>query len=100
MLRLTDMSVAVVSNAFEAILECRLSEVHLEAERQLHQAQISEQLLPMDRRQPLDRFEFNNQQVIDEQIDSKGVVNDNALIIHRHWHLPPHLQPGMVQSSR
>jgi hypothetical protein len=97
---LTDMSVIIVGDALEAILEGRLAKIHEQAKRQVDQAKLGEQLLRMHRRKSFDRLDFNDKNFLDQQIDFECVVNDNATKFHCHRHLPSHRKPGMVQRSR
>ena len=45
-----------VGDAAQALAEGGCAEVHQQAEREIHQAQVGQHLLAVDRREPLDRL--------------------------------------------
>lgn len=55
---LGDLSEIVVSYALEAIFEGCLSEIHQQPQWQLHESKIGQDLLAMQRRKPIDGFQF------------------------------------------
>lgn len=71
----------IVDDALQAIPEHGLPEVHQQPERQLHEPQIGENLLSVNRKKPVDRLQLDDQAMFDEQVDLESVVYDNASII-------------------
>jgi hypothetical protein len=78
-----DGSVIVVGDAPEAVFEGALAKIHQQAEWQIHQAKISQNLFAMYWRQFLNRLELDHEPPLHEQIDLECVVYDNAIILQR-----------------
>ena len=62
----------IVDYALYAFFESLASEIYQQSNGQFHQTKISEQLLRMNRLQPLDRFELDHQSLINEQVHFEG----------------------------
>ena len=98
--RLAEWSLIIVGNPLQSVFEHRLAEIDKQAKRELHQAQIGEHLPAVHRSQPFDGFQFNNQTIVDEQINLECVVHDNAFEIHLDRDLASDLMSCLHQGSR
>lgn len=82
----------VVDDAPASRFESRCTEIHQQAERQIHQTKISEQLLGMNRHMPFCGFQFNRQSAVDEQINAKSFLQHDVLIADSDRLLPINLE--------
>jgi hypothetical protein len=72
-----------VDHTEQAVLEKRLAEVDQEAKLQTGELQVSQELLAVDRGVLLDGLEFDEHEVIDQEIGTERVVEHNAIPDHR-----------------
>jgi len=75
-----------VCDTLHAISEGFTSKIHKQPQGLLHQSQVCEQLLCMDRSISLDRFYFNDEHILDHQISSKRIRKCHSPKCD--WHCP------------
>jgi hypothetical protein len=97
---LTNHSVIVIGDALETVLERALPKIHEQPERQVHQTEIRENLLTVDRCKPLHRLDLDNKPPFYKQVDLERVVYDNAPIIQRQGNLALDDMSGLPERFR
>lgn len=70
-----------VHDSFQALTKRGAAEVDEQADRQSHQAQVSEQLLAMHRRKSFESFQFDNDKFFYQEINSKPVPESPAFVL-------------------
>lgn len=73
--------------AFDALLQERDVEVDEETEFQLRQLEVSEELRFVDRPERVDALEFDDQPVVDDEIEAISAVEPHVSIGDRYWTL-------------
>lgn len=78
----------LVDDAMQAFLERGSAKVDQQANGQVHQPQVRQDLFAVDRCQPLDRLQFYNDPSFDQEIDAKTFVKNETVPFE-----PDHLLP-------
>jgi hypothetical protein len=89
-----------VDDALEALPQRRGAEIHEQTDRKIEKAQIGPNLLCVDWRKPVNRFQFDQQFALDDQVGPKAAVDDFALEMDRHQLLPFDDQASLYERMR
>jgi hypothetical protein len=89
-----------IHDATKTVLEGFTAKIHQQPKRQSQQSQICEQLLGMNRRQLLDRFQLNQEPPLNQQIDPETIVNDKIIKSYRNKLLTFNIQAAPDLSFR
>ena len=86
-----------IHHAANTVLKTSGPKVDQESEGKLHQSQVRQQLLGVDRRKLLHRFELQQQASAHDEVGAKPFVEVVAIELHRNPHLPRHGQSAPLQ---
>lgn len=70
----------VIDDTGATLLEGRRAEVHEQSQWLFRKPEVGQQLLSVDRRQPLDRLQFDNEAVFNKQIGAETLIESDAVI--------------------
>src|SRR5690349_8812537 len=82
----------VVDHSAGPFLEGRETEIHQQTQAQIHQAQIGEKLLRVNRCVPLDRLDLDQELVFDKQVEPEPIFNKDTVVLDVYRLLARHLQ--------
>jgi len=97
MYHLGNLPVIIIGNAFEAILECALPEIHQQSQGEIEKPQVGQNLLWMNDRNPLSGFQFKQQLSFDNNISPKRFLKLLPLVHDRNAHLSSNPQAPILQ---
>src|SRR5688572_12352180 len=83
-----------VDYAMEAFLEGGVAEVDQQADLEVHQTQIGQELLRMNGCEALDRLELHDDAFIDDEIGAEAFFKEKPVVFDPHWALPLHSEPA------
>src|SRR3546814_1419448 len=89
-------SIIIVGEALDPFLVSRCAKVHQQAERQIHQSQIGQNLFGVHRRMPFGRFQFDQQTPLHQQVDTKTFVEQTPPEPDRNDLLPFYQQSAVA----
>ena len=70
-----------VDDTFHPVAKHRRTEIEKQPQGLLGEPQIGQQLFAMDRRELLDRFDFDNQRIFDDQVGAECVGKNEAAVL-------------------
>src|SRR4030095_8484865 len=85
-----------VDDPVKSAFQRRRTKIYQQTNLQIQEAKVSQHLLGMDWRQPLDRLDFNHDQRIDDQVDSEGVIEMEAVVVERNQPLSLNAQTATL----
>src|SRR5207248_311120 len=86
-----------VNNAFNTIFEAAFAEVDQQTKVSSAQSQLGEKLFAMDFSKLFDRFQFNDDFVLNQQVDAKALVEGQFIIMDRNGYLPFHPETDFAE---
>lgn len=86
-----------VDNSLDAFPEGGSSKIQKQPQRLLRQPQVSQQLLAMDGSKLLDRFDFDDQRALDDQVCPEALRENDAVIFNRDRHLPVDIEARFAE---
>jgi hypothetical protein len=89
----------VVGDPLYPLTKSGAAKVHQKAERERHQAEVGEDLLPVHWGQPFRRFEFDEQKIVEEQVCSEGFAEHEAVVADVDRLLPSTFTPWRPNSA-
>jgi hypothetical protein len=79
-----------IGDAFNAMLDQVFAEVDKEAESLIHQPQVGQDLLAVDRIECNDRLDFHDYAIVDDQVSAEAFVERDSIPCDRNDYLPFH----------
>ena len=76
-----------IGDALDAVLDQMLAKVNEEAESFIHQPQIGQDLFAVDRIERSDRLHFDDNTLVDDQVDAKAFIELDPLPCDRNNYL-------------
>jgi len=90
---------AIVEDPLDTIDHPFVAKVEEEADAKIHQAEVGEDLLGMNRRETIERFDLDDDTALDEKIDTKPVLEGNAVVDKVDRALPIDAQPAPMKCA-
>lgn len=87
-----------IDNPRDAAFQQHRIEIDEQSETLLRQPQICQHLFPANRMNIFHRFKFNNDAIVNQQINPEPLLITNSVIDKRHRNLTLHLQPRFFNS--
>lgn len=91
-----------VGNAFDSIFKTDFAEVDQQPETTITQSQLSENLFAMDGGESFDRFQFNDDLILDQKVSAETFVKNEFIIVDGNCDLsldPNSLLPQFVSKA-
>jgi hypothetical protein len=89
-----------IGDALNAVLDHVLAEIDKEAKSFIHQPQIGQDLFAVDRIERSDRFQFYDNEIVDDQIGAEAFVEPDPIPRDRNRHLSFHRVAMFAQFMR
>jgi hypothetical protein len=86
-----------IGDTLDAVFQESGTEVDQETEAEVEKAAVGQHLLGMNRVQLLDRFQFNHDAFLDDQIGPEAFVERQVFIPNGHGHLSPYSKPALKE---
>jgi len=79
-----------VCDSFDAVLQMNLAEIDQQTQPMTAQPELGQNLFPVNRRERLHRFQFNDDTIARQQIGAEAFVKIQIAVPDRNWHLASH----------
>ena len=89
-----------VGDSFNSILQVNLAKVDKQSELPIAQSKLSQNLLRVNLGEALDRLQFNEHFVFDQQVSAEALFKSQAIVMNWDWHLSLNIQASLPEFVR